>query len=420
MGSNGKQAVASHMLTKTPRHWGVIMKLTVSSVAALMLPEGKTDHIEWDDSLPGFGVRLRGNSKHYIIQYRVGSQQRRESLGDIRKITLEQARSIARQRFAQVELGNDPAAEKARAREAASAAALTLGSVVTRYIDAKRDTVRRATIEAIVRHLDVLFAPLHKRPLGEIKRAEIAAQLQQIIKDSGRTCAARARSNLGALYTWAMREGLCEANPVIGTNDPDPKTSRDRVLSDSELVSVWNGCGDGNFAKIVRLLILTGCRRREIGSLKWSEIDLAAGTMTISAERTKNGRAHTLTLPPMALDIIKTVPRRDGCDYVFGQSGFQRWSGAAHIGVLRERLGDMPDWTLHDLRRTCRTGLGKLGVPSHIAELCINHIRSGIEAVYDRHTYQREIGQALALWADHVLAAVENRAFKIVSLRSSA
>jgi len=307
------------MLTKTPRHWGVIMKLTVSSVAALMLPEGKTDHIEWDDSLPGFGVRLRGNSKHYIIQYRVGSQQRRESLGDIRKITLEQARSIARQRFAQVELGNDPAAEKARAREAASAAALTLGSVVTRYIDAKRDTVRRATIEAIVRHLDVLFAPLHKRPLGEIKRAEIAAQLQQIIKDSGRTCAARARSNLGALYTWAMREGLCEANPVIGTNDPDPKTSRDRVLGDSELVSVWNGCGDGNFAKIVRLLILTGCRRREIGSLKWSEIDLAAGTMTISAERTKNGRAHTLTLPPMALDIIKSVPRRDGCDYIFGR-----------------------------------------------------------------------------------------------------
>src|SRR6516164_1333066 len=104
----GSQSVASHMLTKNATSWGVIMKLTASSVAALMLPEGKTDHIEWDDSLPGFGVRLRGNSKHFIIQYRVGSQQRhrvgsqqrRESLGDTRKITLEQARSIARQRFA--------------------------------------------------------------------------------------------------------------------------------------------------------------------------------------------------------------------------------------------------------------------------------------------------------------------------------
>jgi hypothetical protein len=79
----------------------------------------------------------------------------------------------------------------------------------------------------------------------------------------------------------------------------------------------------------------------------------------------------------------------------------------------------MPDWTLHDLRRTCRTGLGKLGVPSRIAELCINHTRGGIEAVYDRHTYQREIAQALALWADHVLATVENRARKVVPLRTA-
>jgi integrase len=395
------------------------VKLTSSSVAALTLPEGKTDHIEWDEALPSFGVRLRGQGKHFIIQYRVGQQQRRESLGDVRKITLDQARQIARQRFAQVELGTDPAAEKAKAREAASAAALTLGSVVTRYIDAKRDTVRRATFEAIVRHLNVLFAPLHRRPLSEIKRAEIAAQLQQIIKDSGRTCAARARSNLGALYTWAMREGLCEANPVIGTNDPDPKTSRDRVLSDSELVSVWNGCGDGNFAKIVRLLILTGCRRREIGSLKWSEIDLTAGIMTISAERTKNGRAHTLTLPPMALDVIRSVPRRDGCDYVFGQSGFQRWSGAAHIGALREELGEMAHWSLHDLRRTFRTGLGKLGVPSHIAELCINHTRGGVEAVYDRHRYEHETASALAQWAAHVAAIIDGRpASNVTRLRA--
>jgi integrase len=394
------------------------VKLTSSSIAALTLPEGKTDYVAWDDAMPGFGVRLRGAGKHFIVQYRVGKQQRRESLGDVRKITLDQARQIARQRFAQVELGNDPAAEKAKAREAASAAALTLGSVVTRYIDAKRDTVRRATFEAIVRHLNVLFAPLHRRPLSEIKRAEIAAQLQQIIKDSGRTCAARARSNLGALYTWAMREGLCEANPVIGTNDPDPKTSRDRVLSDSELVSVWNGCGDGNFAKIVRLLILTGCRRREIGSLKWSEIDLATGIMTISAERTKNGRAHTLTLPPMALDIIGSVPRSDGCDYVFGQSGFQRWSGAAHIGALREELGEMAHWSLHDLRRTFRTGLGRLGIPSHIAELCINHTRGGIEAVYDRHTYEREIALALAQWAAHVAAIIDGRpASNVTALR---
>ena len=85
------------------------MKFTKEALAALALPPGKTDHFEWDDELPSFGVRLRGRSKRWVVQYRVGTQQRRESLGDVRKVKLEDARKIARQRFAQVELGSDPA-----------------------------------------------------------------------------------------------------------------------------------------------------------------------------------------------------------------------------------------------------------------------------------------------------------------------
>jgi hypothetical protein len=110
------------------------MRLTKDAVIALGLPSGKTDHIEWDETLPGFGVRLRGNGKRWVVQYRAGAQQRRESLGDVRKVSLEDARKIARQRFAQVELGVDPAAERAQAR----AQALTLGVVIDRYLDARR------------------------------------------------------------------------------------------------------------------------------------------------------------------------------------------------------------------------------------------------------------------------------------------
>src|SRR6266511_2365539 len=100
---------------------GPAMKFTRETVAAIDLPAGKIDHIEWDDLLPGFGVRLRGSSKRWVVQYRVGSQQRRESLGDVRKVNLEDARKIARQRFAKVELGFDPAAERAQARALATA-----------------------------------------------------------------------------------------------------------------------------------------------------------------------------------------------------------------------------------------------------------------------------------------------------------
>src|SRR5580704_13036446 len=91
---------------------GKTMKFTKGTIATLSLPAGKVDHLEWDDELPCFGIRLRGNAKRWIVQYRLGGQQRRESLGDVRKVTLEDARRIARQRFAQVELGTDPAAER--------------------------------------------------------------------------------------------------------------------------------------------------------------------------------------------------------------------------------------------------------------------------------------------------------------------
>ena len=76
-------------------------------------------------------------------------------------------------------------------------------------------------------------------------------------------------------------------------------------------------------------------------------------------------------------------------------------------------------WTLHDLRRTMRTGLGKLGVPPHVAELAINHVKGGVEAIYDRYRYQREIAAALAQWAEHVLALVEGRASNVVALQSA-
>jgi integrase len=398
------------------------MKLTASSVAALTLPEGKTDFIFWDDSLPGFGVRTRGNSKHYIIQYRVSSRrQHRQSLGDIRKVTLDAARTIARTHFAQIQLGSDPAAEKAKARAASAVRALTLNDAAERYLDYKKDRLSRSSFNGAQRAFYKHFAPLLNWPLADIDRKQIASQLQTIIKEYGRTAAARARSTLSSLFAWAAKEGLVDQNPVALTNDPlsGVDTSRDRILNDVELGKVWATCGDDDFGRAIRLLLLTGCRRDEIGSLRWSEIDLDAGTLTISAERSKNRKAHSLILPAMALDILRAIPRRENRDYVFGRSGqgFQRWG--AYTTALRGRLGDMPEWRIHDLRRTFRSGLSRLGVAPHIAELAINHQRRSLEATYDRYRYEREVAHALALWADHVLAAVENRAHKIVPLRSA-
>jgi integrase len=400
------------------------MKLTKTSVAALAMPAGKSDHFIWDDDLPGFGVRLRGETARWIVQYRVGAQQRRESLGDVRKVEIEAARKIARQRFALAELGTDPVAEKAKARADAIAERLTLEKVVGQYLAAKTDVIRPNTYSQAKLHLEVYWKPLANRPINSIRRVDVGARLQELVAERGRTAAARARGNLSALFGWAMREGLCEANPVLHTNDPaDGIEARDRVLSDVELAAVWRTCGDDDFGRIVKLLILTGCRREEIGGLKWSEIDLETGVMIVPGSRTKNHKTHVLGLPPVAIDILRSAPKRQGREFVFGggATGFNAWSYATatmHVRIVQAEAKTLPHWTLHDLRRTMRTGMGKLGIAPHIAERVLNHIKSGVEAIYDRHRYEGEIKTALAIWADNVLAIIEARDNKITALKA--
>jgi integrase len=320
-----------------------------------------------------------------------------------------------------VELGVDPVA-KARAETAASK--LTLAYVTERYIEARKDRLRPATLRAARWHFSVLWAPLRTRPIETVKRADVAARLGELIRDHGRVSAARARGNLSALYGWAMKEGLCEANPVTATNDPNAGAkSREHTLSDSELRAIWNACRDDDFGRVVKLLILTGCRRSEIGGLLWGEINLDTGIVTIPGDRTKNHKALELTLPPAAIDILHAVPRRGDNGHVFGgPRGFLGWSYALttlNLRIAQAEGQPLAPWALHDVRRTMRSGLGKLGIRPDIAETVIGHARgTAVERIYDRYSYRDEIATALAMWADHVMAAVEGRTTNVVPLRA--
>ena len=142
------------------------------------------------------------------------------------------------------------------------------------------------------------------------------------------------------------------------------------------------------------------------------------GVLTISADRAKNGRALEVPLPAMALEILSSTPRRGASVFGVKGTGFTSWSIAT--AAMRKRLvKPMADWRLHDLRRTARTGFGRIGVPPHIAELLINHVKGGVQAVYDKYSYQAEKRDALARWANYVGAVVGGHASNVVPLRGA-
>jgi integrase len=383
------------------------MKLTNASLARLKMPAGKSDHIEFDETMPGFGVRIRtggaGEHRTFIAQYKIGTRHRRINLGNVTKVNLEYARTQAKILFGKVAMGEDPAAAKSTARVEA---ARTLDAIIANYLEAKQTEIRARTYAIAKYQLETLWKPLHKLAVSAINRAVIANQANIIAGERGPVAANRARSTLSAMFAWAIGEGLCDENPVVGTNKKYENDPRQRTLSNSEAAALWIGAPEDDFGQIVRLLMLTGCRREEIGLLRWSEIDMDARTVTLPPDRTKNGQQHVVPLSEAAVKVLQSLSRRDGRDYVFGRNGdgYSNWSEAK--GRLDATVQLKEPWTLHDLRRTVRTGLGMLGVAPHVAEAVLNHLPAKLIRTYDRNTYTAEKRDALERWASHLAVAV--------------
>jgi integrase len=275
--------------------------------------------------------------------------------------------------------------------------------------------------EAAKRFLEAHCKPLHGLPLGDLSRASIAGRLAEIADDKGPVSADRCRAALGAFFTWAVKEGLRDANPIIATNTHSNGKPRERVLSDTELVEIWRALPANDYGLIVKLLILTGQRREEIGALRWSEVNDGKRLIALPGERTKNHRPHDVPLSDLALEIVAQCPRYCDRDLLFGSrvGPFSGWSKAkaqldeainkARAKRSGVKASELVPWRLHDIRRTVATGLADLGVQPHIVEAVLNHVsghKAGVAGIYNRAIYAVEKAAALSLWADHVTLLV--------------
>jgi integrase len=370
-------------------------KITISSIAKLQ---------GWlsDTHVTGFCARRQTNGVFYYVRYRHNGTQVVRSIGRHGPLTPDTARARALQLLGTVAGGTDPFAQALAGEGFATA--------VERYLERKRGSLKPNSFTDIQRYLQNHAGPLHRLRLDQIDRRKIAALLGEIETSSGPVARNRARGALSAFFSWCVAEGLLELNPVSGTAVANENGSRERVLTQPELRQLWRGLDDSPFSETVRLLLLTGQRRNEIGLLRWAEVDLARKLIVLSPARTKNSRQHELPLSSQALAILERQPRRNSTDFVFGERGFTSWS--AEKAKLDKRV-EIAAWTLHDLRRTCATQLGELGVQPHYIEAILNHYsksaalglpghRSGVAGVYQRAKYADDMRAALQRWADHL------------------
>ena len=246
------------------------------------------------------------------------------------------ARAEAAKLHAKVQLGQDPAAEKA---ESIVRAGETVESKFRPFLTRQAKRLKPRSYAEVERHLLIQAKPLHRLQLAAVDRRAVARLLVEIGESAGPSAANRLRSDLHTFFIWAMREGLVDANPVANTNRHEESGSRERVLTSDELRAIWTATADSDqYSAIVRLLLLLACRRDEAGSLQWSEIDFDRAMISLPGERTKNSRPFDTPLSPAALAILEAQPQRDRA-FVFGrrQGGFQRMEQSqGRAGPARE------------------------------------------------------------------------------------
>ena len=258
------------------------------------------------------------------------------------------------------------------------------------------------------------LAHLLERPAAEISRRDIIGVLDALMRAGTPQAAVSVHRHIGMAYRWAWRREMVSSNPVERIQRPAPTVERDRVLSDAELAAVWRATFQlpDPFGQFVRLLALLGQRRTETASMRWSHIVETADGPEWHLPRTKNGKPHTVPLPPLAMATIAALPRPTGDGYVFSTDG-----GNTHCSSYSKRKSELDvaagqgvlPWRYHDLRRGCRSGLARLGVPRDICRKIIGHSEGVVDRIYDRFSALPARRSGLTLWQDHILALVSEK-----------
>jgi integrase len=374
-------------------------RLTDTAVKAIPAPP-QGYKIYHDETVPGFGVRVTANgAKSFVLMH--GNPRRRVTLGKYPLIGLADARRVAGRILAEQTLGKHFPGR------------LAFSEALSRFVAEKTRKNRPSTIREHERILTKYYPTIQRKNLDEITTDDITRTLDKLSATPGTSL--HAFWSMRTFMRWCVKRRYIQHSPIEGLDPPAVINWRERVLSDEEVGAVWHAAQSTGhpFGPIVQLLLLTGQRRSEIGSLQHAWLDLDANTCTLPSTLTKNGRSHTFPIGDLSCALLQASMTASSSPFLFpargsdGKTPFNGWSKAK---AQLDAKANIEAWTLHDLRRTYATNLQRLGIRLEVIEALLNHIsgtRAGIVGVYQRHRYEVEMREAVNVyesWLQSIIA----------------
>jgi integrase len=317
-------------------------QLTDASIEALAAKRKR--YVVYDSEVRSLAVRVspRGRKTFIVVKRFNGAKHpSRRKLGLVGRMTLDQARE--------------------RALKFDARPSDKFGAVAEQYFQHIQKQRRAYEVERTIRR--ELFPRWENKQLASITRQDVRQVIDAIKARGSPSSAHHVLTYAKGVFNYAIDHDLLEHSPcerirpqaVIGA-----KTPRQRVLSDEELRALWQACNrTGEFGRLLQMIIVTGTRRNEAALARRCEFDIGKALWEVPGERNKSGLPHIVPLSQLALGMIV------GEDRLFHVSGYskskKRFDRFMH-GEMRKRnpKATLPNWTLHDLRRTVRTRLTRI------------------------------------------------------------
>ena len=367
-----------------------LTRTIIEDAIARGLPTGKAQTVLWDARCVGLGLKIRASGVHsWVYVYRPRGAGRSEpsktiTIGGWPVVTLDIARAKATALAGQTAEGKDPSAElrKARTREKR-----ILSAAIEGYVASIR---RRKLVaaDAIESGLNRDLAPIANREIDRLERSDFTALIEGLEAKGKPGAAGNLRKYVHSLLEWSLGQGLIKHNVLAGLRRArssraerleNPRAGR--ALSDDQIAALWASAGSlGPFGGLIQLGLLTGLRRGELAGLKWS--DIHSDRIVIAADKTKMGVGHSVPLTALMRTVL-SAQSRTMSPLVFPSTR----TGAAMEGwsklLPKAQRESGVNFRLHDLRRTVRTLMSRLGVSEEIGELSIGHVRKGLVGIYN-------------------------------------